>query len=426
MKRNIVKKRLEWAYSFETSKKWLTAIQVDKTGSKHTQIMYSKGLYQYCEWLDKTPDQLIEERKEQIKSEDKRTQHKAEEELREFCAWLEKEKGIKKSTIANRYHSVIKSFYAYNYYPLRLKIPKYVSREIQPHTAETIKKMLGMIDVRERAIILALKDSGMSREDFVTLKYGDIKEELENGKEFIHLRVIRQKEALEYDTFLGKNAVEQLKAYLELRKQRGEELTKDSPLFTTERAYGKPITPENLSTIFDRISKQTGTTTSPHRLRKFFETHMGLTAPSMLVKYWMGHSLGVEKSYFIPPVEKQREKYVEAYKEIDIFKTEISEIERRKQNIVDNLKLLPNITPEKLEWIINQLGYATTHEEIDNVIDQVQKRENLDRFTVEKRSVTEEEDCQKIVSEKELETWLAKGWHVEAVLPSGKIVISNE
>ena len=32
-------------------------------------------------------------------------------------------------------------------------------------------------------------------------------------------------------------------------------------------------------------------------------------------------------------------------------------------------------------------------------------------------------DCQKIVGEQELEAYLNDGWHVAAVLPSGKIVI---
>jgi len=35
-------------------------------------------------------------------------------------------------------------------------------------------------------------------------------------------------------------------------------------------------------------------------------------------------------------------------------------------------------------------------------------------------------DCQRIVSEEELGGYLAKGWKVQAVLPSGRIVVDNE
>jgi hypothetical protein len=37
-----------------------------------------------------------------------------------------------------------------------------------------------------------------------------------------------------------------------------------------------------------------------------------------------------------------------------------------------------------------------------------------------------EEDCQRIIEENKLAQYLAHGWKVQATLPSGKIVISNE
>ena len=37
----------------------------------------------------------------------------------------------------------------------------------------------------------------------------------------------------------------------------------------------------------------------------------------------------------------------------------------------------------------------------------------------------EGKNCQKVIGEEELETWLAKGWEVKIVLPSGKIVIEK-
>jgi hypothetical protein len=37
-----------------------------------------------------------------------------------------------------------------------------------------------------------------------------------------------------------------------------------------------------------------------------------------------------------------------------------------------------------------------------------------------------DEDCQKIISESELEEWLRKGYKFVSVLPSGKIVVTND
>jgi integrase/recombinase XerD len=390
------KERIEWCFKFESGKRWLTAVSVDKSGSKHTQREYARALKRYCDWIGKNPDQLIAEAD---------IEH-AEDKLREFCNTLK----TSRTTIATKYHAPIKSFYAYNRMPLTLRTPKHTTREREPHTTEQIKTLMSLADPRKRAIMMLLKDSGISREDIVILKYGDIQNEFEASKDVIHVRLVRQKEQLEYETFIGKNAIESLKAYLQCRKANGEQITKDSPLIAT--VSNKAMNPEGLSTIFVRFSKKAGFLTSPHRFRKYFESHMGLSAPSILVKYWMGHSLGVEKSYFIPPLEKQREAYAQAYKEIDISeKPEINELERRKQQMRDSAKLM--------EWSEQKLTM------LEQLLLETKSTEELEKIP-ERLKQLESHDCRKIINEAELQQWLTKGFRFIAVLPSGKILISNE
>ena len=69
-----------WCYSFKASKLWLTAIQTDKSGSKHTEREYCRGLKAFCDWIGKTPDQLITERKAELK--DSETEMNTENKLR--------------------------------------------------------------------------------------------------------------------------------------------------------------------------------------------------------------------------------------------------------------------------------------------------------------------------------------------------------
>jgi integrase/recombinase XerD len=393
------KERIEWCFKFESGKRWLTAISVDKSGSRHTQREYARALKRFCDWIGKNPDQLIAERKTDTKGY-------AEDKLREFCSTLK----TSRTTLATKYHAPIKSFYAHNRMPLTLPTPKHTIKERSPHTVEQIKILMSLADPRERAIMMLLKDSGISREDIVLLKYGDIQNEFETDKNVIHVRLVRQKEQIEYDTFIGKNAIESLKAYLQYRKAKGEKITKDSPIIAT--VSDKAMKPEVLSTIFVRLSKKAGFLTSPHRFRKYFESHMGLSAPSILVKYWMGHSLGVEKSYFMPTLEKQREAYTQAYKEIDISeKPEISEVERRKQQMRDSAKLM-GWNEQKLEMLEQLLIQAKSTEEIDQIPERLKQLES--------------HDCQKIISESELSQWLTQGYRFIAILPSGKILISNE
>lgn len=409
MKMLTEKERIKWCYSFKAGKRWLNALMVDRTGSKHTEREYSRSLFTFCQWIGKNPDQLIAERKTELKNSE--TEKNTEDKVREFCLWLEKTRDITRTTVATKYHAPLKSFYNYNDVPLKLRTPKHTMRRREPHTTEQIKALMNIGDVRERATMMLLKDSGMSREDAVQVKYGSIKNEFEANKEVVHIKTVRQKEAIQYDTFIGSNAIEHLKAYLNYRRTLGEEITEDSPLIAT--LGGKPLAPEALSAIFIRLGKKIGFKTSPHRFRKYFESHLGLSVPSIVVKYWMGHSLGVEGSYFLPPLEKQREKYTEAYHEIDIFKKEVSELERRKQVMLDHARLM-KWNKEKLELLKNLLARATEEEDLDNIGEQLE-REKLEPI-----------DCEKMISESELEEWLAKGFKFVAVLPSGKILVSNE
>ena len=357
---------------------------------------------------------MIAERKAELK--DSETEMNAENKLREFCAVLENKKTVTRTTIATKYHAPVKSFYNYNNVPLKLKTPKHTVRERSPHTIEEIKTLMNIADVRERAFIMLLKDCGMSREDVITLRYRDIKTEYEAGKEVIHLKVVRQKESIEYDTFIGKNAIESLKAYLKYRQQKGEKITDNTTIMATRN--GQPLTPENLSAIFDRLSDECGFKTSPHRFRKYFESHLALSAPSILVKYWLGHSLGVEKSYFMPPLEKQREKYAESYKEIDISeKPTLSELKVQQMIRLEELKkYVPQERHAELEKVVFRTqSTQQLNDTANNIISGKIQLESIKR-----------EDCQFLISENELENYITRGFRFVAVMPSGKILVSNE
>jgi len=417
------KNRNEWYKQFKTSLLWLTAVTADKTGSDHTILAYCKGLKTYCDWIGKNPDELIAERKAELKNED--TEMNAENKLRAFCVMLEKEKKLAKSTVVSKHHAVVKSFYSYNNLPLRLKTPRYASKECMPHTVEEIKALMNVADVRERAIMMVLKDSGISREDVVKLTYGNIQSEYEAKQDVIHVRLVRQKEQIEYDTFIGKNAIEYLKTYLDYRQRKGETITKNTPLLAL--LNGKPMSAGDLSAIFVRLGEKVGFKSSPHRFRKFFESHMGLSAESLLVKKWMGHALGVESNYFIPPIDKQRVKYAEGYKELDLYRTETSEVDVRRKSLFDQIMLFKPDTDSNA--LTNLLAKYTTHKQLDEFRDNISKKgiENVMVYVRTKKDKDcKNDNCQKIITEEELAQYLAESWKVVTALPSGKLVITNE
>jgi len=56
---------------------WLTGLK-SRADLHSTKYHWVGNLKRFCEWVGKTPDQLIEERKEQLHSEDQRERHSAE------------------------------------------------------------------------------------------------------------------------------------------------------------------------------------------------------------------------------------------------------------------------------------------------------------------------------------------------------------
>lgn len=417
---------------YETVKRWINGIQVDHTGSHHTTSYYLRWLKKFVDWIGKNPDQLIEERMQQLKSEDMTIKRKAEEELRRFSIDLEEE--YKRNTIRT-IHSTVKSFYKYNYVPLQLRTPKKIaSHGLQPHTTEEIKSLHDVANLRDRAIVLCLAESGMSREDFIELTYGDIKQDYEANKDTIHLKVIRRKAQIVYETFFGKNATTSTRRYLEARKRKGEKFTDQTTLWKSRKGKGGFQTPDSINWLLQRLGEKTGITSSPHRFRKFFETNMGTKATSLLVKYWMGHSLGVESSYFAPSVENQRKAYLEAYEKIDVLKLKpkISKEDLWKE--YTRIKKIENMPDEEIEPIARKFRLTISEARnrmMKGELKLKEKRKKISSLRLKEKhrlvaAKEKNEDCQKIITEKELEDWLAKGWHVEAVLPSGKIVISNE
>jgi len=78
---------------FENSlsvKYWMDSLN-SKAGPHSTKYIWKHHLKRFCEWLGKTPDQLIEERKQHLKSDDERVKHEAEMELKRFLTSLEDE-----------------------------------------------------------------------------------------------------------------------------------------------------------------------------------------------------------------------------------------------------------------------------------------------------------------------------------------------
>jgi site-specific recombinase XerC len=447
IKMNVREKALEWVMQFETGRRWLDKVKMEKTGSKQTQEEYAYRLQKFCDWANKTPDQLVAERKQQLKpSSSDEDETKTEDLVTQFFNFLSGESKdptdrAKKRTSAKSYYGAIRSFFRYNSTaksPIALtgQTPKSpAGRRILPITLDEFKRIDAVVGVRDRALLRFMKDSGCSTEDVVVFNYGDIRTQFEKGEQFIHLKAVRQKTQNNYDTFIGPNAVEALKIYFDLRKQHGESFTDATPIFLTEASkkdeFGNPrprvrLDKVSVRTIFARVKRQLVITVSPHRVRKLFSTQMASAhVHPAVIKYWEGHSMGsgdIEASYVIQRLDEQLKEYKNAYHCIDI-QPRVDEREILIQNLMNSATAM-GLSPEKLEEIrkVAKREKRMTPEDVAQMI----RKELKTKTATDGGDCSDDKHCQKIVSEDELPQLLANGWMFVATLPSGKCVVNNE
>lgn len=304
--------------SFESVKRWFNALTADRPRAATTLIQYRYAIREFIKFTGKDPDTLIRERREQVKSDDEQVKRTAEELAMSFLNELQKR--VSRNTAIMR-QAAIRSFYKHNYYPLLLKAPR--KREVlrRGPSKDELIAMWNMADETDKAIMMVAKDSGISREDLLTIRYGNIKTEFEAGKIPIHLHLIRAKEQVQYDTFLGIEAIQALKLYLVQRERRGEKITNDTLLF--------PLSGDGISVRIRRLIRRVGLGSIKlqpiHMFRKFHETNLATAKVHPLIcKRWEGHRVSgdVESHYIIPGVEEQRKLYAEAYDALALFKTE--------------------------------------------------------------------------------------------------------
>jgi integrase/recombinase XerD len=373
-----------------------------KKPKHNTQKVYALGLQAWLDWSGKSLDQTVAEYLADVEANFLKAADKWQSVIENFgFALREKYQG---QTPASFVTSIISLINANCPKSVRIAVdlPKGVSREITPVSKEDLREIDAAAKLREKALIRFLKDSGMAKADAVTVDYGQIRNQIEKGEKWATLRVVRAKENVRYNAFLGPNSMDTLRLFLNERKLRGETLTDNTPLLVT--LHGKRMNEDDIGRILKRLSKRTGKVVSGHRIRKFFESYMaiGVTHP-IILKAWMGHKVSsdIESHYIIPPASEQLRLYQDAYKNIDL---EATDLNRRVEELEEFKRTL---TPEQRA---------------------IAERINIRSSTKGRSRAKDCKDghCQRIVEEKELETLLAQGYYVKAVLQSGRIVVADD
>ncbi|WP_440947629.1 tyrosine-type recombinase/integrase [Methanosarcina sp. T3] len=202
-------------------KNWLSGI-----GAKtSTREIYTDSMRAYTDFLEKTPQQLIEESEEEILSGLLMRKRRIVSDLREFREYLENSDAAPMS-IKGRM-TAVRSFY--RYYDIQLPfLPKSTTKARPPFkhrdipTKDDIREIISIADPLEKAIVLTGVSSGLAVNEISNLKVQEFLDGYDPETEITTLHLVRQKVGYEFYTFLSPEASRAIIEYLELRNRTSE------------------------------------------------------------------------------------------------------------------------------------------------------------------------------------------------------------
>ena len=210
-----------------------------------------------------------------------------------------------------------------------------MTRKDRAPKPEELQRVLNVSDLREATIVSMIALGGFREETLTRLRYRHVREDLEANRTPIHVRIeieITKGKYASYDTFLGAEAAEYLRVYLDTRRRGSpytregtpeippEEMSDESPLIRDSRSpTPKPVGSKQIRKLVHNLYVRAGLlqqkkpepTSRPsyelkvHSLRKHFKTQMEAAGVKTdYVEYMMGHkrdtyhdieSLGIDK-----------------------------------------------------------------------------------------------------------------------------------
>ncbi|RLG61074.1 hypothetical protein DRN86_00785 [Candidatus Geothermarchaeota archaeon] len=369
--RSLYKKRstlIPFILSHKSTMNLVKHLFINYSQSESTLEVYAYWLQRFFNKLGVSPDSLVKScfREKLIKEDSLK---KISAEVEEFIAEL-KAYGLTENTRANALKA-IKTFFAVNginltlspFFRVRRSRVKYEDRAPTP---EELSKLLEVAGLREKAMIAMMALGGFRIGTLVKLKYRHVKRDLERGIIPVHIHVeaeITKGKYHDYDTFIGAEAAEYLKLYLDWRKRGSmrikygvivgyppEKIVDESPLFRNEsrareyilRGEVPPgITEKQAYELIHTLYRRAGLIGKGevryplrvHSLRKYFRTQLtALGVPVDYIEYMMGHKISTYNTIKSKGVEFLRNIYAASGLSIKP-RTRLSRLEMMKELI---------------------------------------------------------------------------------------------
>jgi len=264
----------------------------------------------------------------------------------------------------------------------------------EAYTNEDIQKMVSMASFRVKLMILVFSSTGMRREAFLELKVKHLKKIDEYG---IYRFTVYENAKEEYITYCTPECASMIDKYLDYRKKSGEVLTPNSYLFRNNFNPDIPesvkdarhVTGQDLTTILANLLENTGlrkirhgskyerhSIALFHGFRKYFDTTLANSDVKELIKgLLMGHSIGLDNSYFRP---KEKEMLMEYMKAVDALTIDPSNRLKREMKVLEARQ--DEISLIKLK---HEKEMQAMDQKLDKVISMIQVNPRLAKIKTE-------------------------------------------
>ena len=239
---------------------------------------------------------------------------------------------------------------------IKLELPYSLSKRIiysdRAPTPEELQTLIDIADLRLKVIVSMLALGGFRIGTLVKLQYRHVKRDLEKMNTPIHIHVeseITKGKYHDYDTFLGQEAADYLRAYLETRRQGTDKIPPEnihetSPLIRNQQLKRAiAVTPAAIYKLVHDLYVKANLITNkplgrrydlrPHSLRKFFRTQMAaLGVDRDYIEFMMGHTISTYHDIKMKGIEFLRGIYLASGLSIKP-KTRVSKIDTLKEII---------------------------------------------------------------------------------------------
>lgn len=230
----------------------------------------------------------------------------------------------------------VKSFYVAQGMPLNLNRadnPAGCAFGSKAFTYEEIRRVKNAAEfLRDKALIMFLKDSGLRQSDAAKLNWSDFKD---YGEGFWGFQIQTKKKGIKARGFIGSETTELLKIYKRKRLEGTQKLPpetniEENPVFALFADPTKPFKAAYMSDAIGNIVSLAGIDrASGHGLRKFWEQNMHVEHEAYQ-KQMNGKALdSVERAYYWYETEKLFELYKVNYHNLRIEKSDFKEMESR-------------------------------------------------------------------------------------------------